>query len=129
MFPYMVFFFMNFFLFFSRIVFVDFFFILSWLRILLRSFFLKNTVDCYNVSPHGFCFVIVFPYMFFFKIIFVNFFFNIELVGNLALTFHTCFFPLCFLFFFCFFPKLSSSFFYFFVFFFRIVFVDFIFSY
>ena len=68
-----------------------FFFILSWLRILFRSFFKKNTVDCYSISPHGFCFATVFPHMFFSKLS-LSIFFNIELIGNLALTFPTCFF-------------------------------------
>ena len=98
-----------------------------FLSVLLRCFFLKNTVDCYNVFLHGFCFPKVFPHMFFFKIIFVDFFFNIELVENLVLTFPTCFFFHLFCFFF---PTLYYSFFVFFFFLcfsFRIVFVDFIF--
>jgi hypothetical protein len=109
-------------------VFLDFiFFILSWLRILLRSFLKKNIVDCYNVSPHGFCFATVFPHIFFSKLSLLNFFF-IELVKNLALTFPACFIShfFLFLFLFAFFSKLSSSF-YFFVFFFRIIFFNFIF--
>jgi len=91
---------MNFFLFFSKMIFVDFiFFILSWLRILFRGFFKKNTVDYYNISPHDFCFATVFTQIFFSKL-YLLIFFNIELVENLALTFPTCFFPFFFVFFF-----------------------------
>ena len=116
MFLYMVFFifFMNFFLlFFSK-----------WsLSILLRSFFKKNTVDCYNVSLYCFCFATVFSRMCFLNYLCQIYFFNIELIENSALTFPTCFF-LFFL------PKLSSSsslffFFIFLCFFFKIVFVIF----
>jgi hypothetical protein len=53
----------------------------------------------------------------------LSIFFNIELVGNLALTFPTCFFFSFFWFFF----QNCLFFFSFFVFFSRIVFVDFIF--
>jgi len=77
----------------------------------------KNIVDCYNVSPHGFCFATVFSYIFFSKLSLLIFFY-IELVKNLALTFPACFIShfYLFLFLFAFFSKLSSSF-YFFVFF------------
>jgi hypothetical protein len=56
---------------------------------------------CYSISPYVF-----------FKIIFVEFFFNIKLVGNLTLTFPTCFF---FLFFCFFFQNFLLLFFYFFI--------------
>ena len=62
---------------FSKIIFVDFIFlILSWLEF---SFviFLKNTVGCYNISLHGF-----FCYDFFQNCICRFYFFNIELVEN-----------------------------------------------
>jgi len=104
-------FFYEFFSFFFKMVFEDLiFFILSWLRILLRRFFLKTLwivtcfptwfLFCYSVSPH-----------IFFKIIFVDFFFNIKLVENLAITFPTCFFYFFYFVFAFFFPKLSSFFF------------------
>ena len=99
-------------------VFLNFiFFILSWLRILLRSFKKKKhcgLLQCFS-TWFLFCYS-VFLY-FFFKIIFVDFFY-IELVKNLALTFPACFIShfYLFLFLFAFFSKLSSSF-YFFVFF------------
>jgi hypothetical protein len=117
------FFFMNFFsFFFPKMVFVEFFFILSWLRILFRGFFL-NTVDCYNLSPHGFYFATVLPHMFFFQ----NYLYRIcflilSWLRIQLLTFLTCFF---FHFFFAFFSKIV--FFFFLCFFFRIVFIDFIF--
>jgi hypothetical protein len=107
-----------FFLCFFKMIFLDFiFFILSWLRILLRSFLKKNIVDCYNVSPHGFCFATVFPH-FFFQNYLCWIFFYIELVKNLALTFLACFIShFFFLFLFAFFSKLSSSFYFFLCFF------------
>ena len=55
-------------------------------------FFKKNIVNCYNVSPHSFCFAIVFHHMFCFQNYFCQFVFNIKLVKNSALTFSTCFF-------------------------------------
>ena len=84
-------FFMNFFLlFFSK-----------WsLSILLRSFFLKNTVDCYNVSLYCFCFATVFSRMCFLNYLCQIYFFNIELIENSALTFPTPFFFHFFVFFF-----------------------------
>jgi len=87
-----------------------FFYILSWLRILLRSFFL-NTVDCYNVSPHSFYFAMVLSHMFFFQ----NYLYRIcflilSWLKIQLLTFPTCFFYLFLLFF----PKLYSYFFFFF---------------
>jgi len=60
-FLFMIFFcsFVFFLIIFSKIIFVDFIFlILNWLR-KLCSFFFKNTLDCYSVSPHGF-FLIIF---------------------------------------------------------------------
>jgi hypothetical protein len=122
MFSYMVFF-MNFFFFRNGLCRFDFiFFILSWLRILLCRFFFK-TLWIVTVFPHMiFVLLQCFHTCFFKKKLYLsNFFFNIELVENLALTFPACFsfhfFSFCFCFFF---PKLS-------LFFFRIVFVDFIF--
>jgi hypothetical protein len=48
-----------------KIIFVDFIFFHIELVENFVSFFKKNTVDCYNISPHGFCFATVFPHMFF----------------------------------------------------------------
>jgi len=88
-------------IFFFKMVFIDFiFFILSWLIILLRNFFLKHCwllqcfftwfLFCYNVSPHvfflnylcrfflkywaGWEFSFNFPHMFFFYFFFILFF-------------------------------------------------------
>ena len=78
----------------------------------------KNTMDCYNVSPHDFCFAIMFSHLFFFKII-------------LALTFPTCFISHFFSFFFLlFFPQnylLLFSFFFFFCVFFSELFLSILF--
>jgi hypothetical protein len=89
----------------------NFFFKTLWIVIVFPPWFLF----CYNVSPHVF-----------FLNYLCRFFFNIELVENSALTFPTCFF---FHFFFLLFFQncLLLSFFSFFCFFFKIVFVDFIF--
>ena len=60
-------------LFFFRIVFVDFIFlILNWLRIWLCSFFLYNIVDYYNVSSHDFFYDF---FCFFSRIVLVDFIF------------------------------------------------------
>ena len=107
MFPHMVFFIMIF----SKIIFVDFIFlILSWLRIAIiirlnhvgkiLQISSQNTIDCYSVFPVWF-----FCVMIFFKIIFVDF----TRESNVAfLTKHyellQCFLSWVF---FYFFPKLS----------------------
>jgi hypothetical protein len=67
----------DFFKIFSKIIFVDFFLILSWLRIIITIklnhmgkallFSSQNTMDCYSISLNGFFFMI------FSKIIFVDF--------------------------------------------------------
>ena len=98
MFPYMIFFY----------EFFSFFFQNGLCRFCFVGFFLKSTVDCYNVFPHSFCFVTVFPHMFFFKIIFVELFL---ILSWLIITIVD--FPICFFFyFFCFFSKIVFFFFF-----------------
>ena len=104
----------DFFMIFSKIIFVDFFLILSWLRIIITiklnhmrkalSFFSQNTVDCYNISLNGFLFYFIgentivfltkhcqllqcfFSCVFFLpKLSLLVFFLYIKLVENLAL--------------------------------------------
>jgi len=104
---------------FSKIIFVDFFLILSWLRIIIiiklnhmrktLSFFSQNTVDCYNISLNGFLFYFIgentivfltkhcqllqcfFSCVFFLSKLSLLIFFNIKLVENLALYFFLLF--------------------------------------
>ena len=72
--------------FFSKIIFVEFIFlILRWLRIQFCRFFSLNILDCYSVSPHGFC---VF-FMIFSEIIFVDFFFILSWLRITILVFLT----------------------------------------
>jgi hypothetical protein len=78
-----------FFMIFSKIIFVDFIFlILSWLRI-TTIVFSQNIVDCYSVSLHGsfFFFFSFFLYDFFQNCLCCFYFFNITLVENLTLYF------------------------------------------
>jgi hypothetical protein len=133
-FPKIVFFFVFFFVFlcfFSKLYFLIFFFKLSWLKILLHSFFKKKHYGLLQCFPTRFLFCYSASSHVFFLKLSLSIFFNIELVENLALTFPACLFFYFFSFFFAlFFPKLSSSFFsfsFFCVFLFRMVFVDFIF--
>jgi hypothetical protein len=59
----------DFFMIFFKIIFVDFFLILSWLRIIITIklnhmrkvllFFSQNTVNCYNISLNGFLFYFI----------------------------------------------------------------------
>jgi len=82
---------------FFKIIFVDFFLILSWLIIIITSktklcgktlyISSQNTVYCYSVSNMVFfLFLCFFCYDFFLKLsLLILFFFNIELVENLVL--------------------------------------------
>ena len=82
-------------------------------------------MECYSVSPTQFLFCCnVSPHIFFKNYLYRIYFFNIEPANNLALAFPTCFF-----FVFIFFQNYHLHIFFFccFVFFFRIIFVNFIF--
>ena len=88
------FFFMIFLFIFFKMIFVDFiFFILSWLRIYLCSFFKKKQYELLQCFPY-IVFVLrqCFLYIFLKSYLYQIYFFNIELADNLALAFPMCFF-------------------------------------
>ena len=86
---------------FFKMIFVDFiFFILSWLRIYLCSFFKKKQYELLQCFPY-IVFVLrqCFLYIFLKSYLYQIYFFNIELADNLALAFLICFFIFLFFFF------------------------------